>query len=95
MPFFIDPETVFSFWMVSVKIAMMAILGGMAYVWGPLVGAFALVILDEWTNAVFSDQYAGAGQLLYGALLIVLVLARPRGILQMGEKLLNRYAGKA
>jgi len=95
MHFFIDPETVFSFWSISIKIAMMAILGGLTYVWGPLAGAVVLVILDEWTTAVFSSEYAGAGQLIYGVLLIVLVLWRPKGILELGEKWLNRYTRRA
>lgn len=94
MHFFIDPDTVFSFWLISIKIAMMAILGGLAYVWGPFVGAVMLVVMDEWTNAAFSDEYAGAGRLLYGVLLIVLVLWRPKGLLEFGEKLMNRYMRK-
>ncbi|HBI83003.1 branched-chain amino acid ABC transporter permease [Orrella sp. NBD-18] len=90
MHFFIDPETVFSFWNVSIKVAMMSILGGLTYVWGPFVGAVVLTFLDEWTNAVFSDQFAGVGRVLYGVLLIILVLVRPRGLLHWGEQIFNR-----
>lgn len=90
MHFFIDPETVFSFWTISIKMAMMAILGGLTYVWGPFAGALALVTLDEWTGTLFSDRFAGAGRLLYGLLLIALVLWQPRGLLDLGERLLDR-----
>lgn len=95
MHFFIDPETVFSFWNVSIKVAMMAILGGLTYVWGPFVGAVVLIFLDEWTNAYFSDQYAGVGRLIYGVLLIVLVLVRPKGLLHWGEQLLKRFLARS
>lgn len=92
--YFIDPDTVFGFWTVSIKVAMMAILGGLAYVWGPFVGALILVPLDEWTNAVFTGDFAGAGRLLFGALLILLMLFQPRGILNWGERLANLASAK-
>ena len=92
--FFIDPESVFSFWSISIKVAMMAILGGMTYVWGPFVGAVALVLLDEWTNAAFSEQSAGIGRLIFGVLLIALVLLRPRGLLHWGETLLKSASAR-
>lgn len=90
MHFFIDPETVFSFWAISIKMAMMAILGGLTFVWGPFAGALALVTLDEWTSALFSDRFAGAGRLIYGVLLVALVLWQPRGLLDLGGRLLDR-----
>jgi branched-chain amino acid transport system permease protein len=85
--FFIDPDTVFGLWTVSIKIAMMAILGGLAYVWGPFVGALILVPLDEWTNAVFTGRFSGTGRLLFGALLIALILFQPRGVMRLLETL--------
>jgi branched-chain amino acid transport system permease protein len=94
MHFFIDPETVFSFWNISIKVAMMAILGGLTFVWGPFVGAVVLTFLDEWTNAIFSDQLAGVGRLIYGILLIVLVLVRPKGLLHWAGQILDRLVAR-
>ena len=79
--FFIDADTVFGFWTISVKMAMMAILGGMGSVWGPVVGAAILVPLDEWTNAAFTGNLAAMSRLIYGGLLIALILWQPQGIL--------------
>ena len=88
--FFIDPETVFGLWSISIKVAMMAILGGLSYVWGPFVGALILVPLDEWTNAVLTGRYSGMGRLLFGALLIALILVQPRGVLKWLETITTR-----
>lgn len=93
--FFIDPETVFGLWSVSIKVAMMAILGGLTYVWGPFVGALVLVPLDEWTNSVFTGRYSGMGRLLFGALLIALILVQPRGILRWLERLVARARSRS
>lgn len=79
--YFIDPDTVFGFWTISITVAMMAILGGLGYVWGPFLGAAILVPLDELANIVFTGEAAAVGQLLYGLLLIALILWRPHGLL--------------
>lgn len=77
--FFIDADTVLGFWTISVKMALMTILGGMGSIWGPLIGAAILVPLDEWTNAVFTGNLAAVSRLIYGGLLIILILWQPRG----------------
>jgi branched-chain amino acid transport system permease protein len=79
--FFIDADTVLGFWTISVKMALMTILGGMGNIWGPLIGAGILVPLDEWTNAVFTGNLAAVSRLIYGGLLIALILWQPRGLL--------------
>lgn len=79
--FFIDADTILGFWTISVKMAMMAILGGMGSVWGPVFGAAILVPLDEWTNATFTGNLAALSRLIYGGLLVGLILWQPQGIL--------------
>jgi len=88
--FFIDPDTVFGLMTFSVKMALIAILGGLGNVWGPLVGAAILVPLDEWTNAAFTGGLAGASRFIYGSLLIVLILWQPRGLLYWADRSLER-----
>jgi branched-chain amino acid transport system permease protein len=89
--FFIDADTVLGFWTISVKMAMMAILGGMGNVWGPLLGAAILVPLDEWTNAVFTGSLAAMSRLIYGGLLITLIIWQPRGLLHWVYKSVRRF----
>jgi branched-chain amino acid transport system permease protein len=88
--FFIDADTVLGFWTISVKMAMMAILGGMGSIWGPLIGAAILVPLDEWTNAVFTGNLAAMSRLIYGGLLIALILWQPRGLFYWVSKSLRQ-----
>lgn len=87
--FFIDPDTVMGFWTISVKVALMTILGGMGTVWGPVLGAAILVPIDEWTNAVFTGSYAAVGRLFYGVILVVLIMWEPRGILDLLKRGVN------
>ena len=79
--YFIDPDTVFGVWTISLKIAMVVILGGLGTIWGPLVGSAILIPLDEWTSAIFTGNLAAVSRLLYGCLLIALILWQPRGLL--------------
>ena len=81
--FFIDPATVFGFWTVSVKVAMIVILGGTGTIWGPVLGAAILVSLDEWTQTVFTGDLASLSRILYAVLLIALILFRPGGLMSV------------
>jgi branched-chain amino acid transport system permease protein len=81
--YFIDPNTVFGFWTVSIKVAMIAILGGVGTVWGPLIGACILVTLGEWTDTIFTGHLAALSKLLYAIILIVLIVYRPGGLLSL------------
>jgi branched-chain amino acid transport system permease protein len=80
---FISPES-FSF-LVSVKIVTMVVIGGMASIWGSLLGASLLTMLPEWLHA-FSDFE----MVVYGLILMVVMIITPqgltRGILEIYER---------
>ena len=63
------------FWSKSAEVVIMTILGGMGYVWGPPVGAFALV----WLNQQITD-YTQYWPFVLGVILLVLLFAFPGGI---------------
>jgi len=63
------------FWPKSAEVMIMTILGGMNYFWGPPVGAFALV----WLNQEITD-YTEYWPFVLGAILLVLLYAFPGGI---------------
>ncbi len=77
----------------SVRIALVAIIGGRGTVFGPLVGAALLTVAAEVFRGVFAD----ANLLIYGLLIVVVVLFVPRGL--MGElarrTVRRRYAKSA
>jgi len=65
----------------SVRIALVAILGGMGTKWGPLLGALVTIPLLEVSNAYLARiGHGGAHWVLYGLLIVVIVLFRPSGL---------------
>ncbi|PZO00951.1 MAG: branched-chain amino acid ABC transporter permease [Hyphomicrobiales bacterium] len=85
--FFFDPDTVFGVASVSVRMAMIAIVGGIGTAAGPILGALFVIPLEEFANQVFSAQAAGLSQLVFGLLLILVILIEPRGFMAIGPRL--------
>lgn len=62
----------------SINLLLYCFLGGLEFVLGPLVGAALLVVAFELLNALQTYQ-----ALLYGALMIVLMLFLPNGLMSL------------
>ncbi|HTU00355.1 MAG TPA: branched-chain amino acid ABC transporter permease [Candidatus Sulfotelmatobacter sp.] len=77
--FYIEPFQTFSLDF-SVLLAMMAIIGGLGTVWGPVAGAFLVTPLQEVLQAKLGGTLQGLHLVIYGAVLIVVVIALPQGI---------------
>jgi branched-chain amino acid transport system permease protein len=77
--FFIEPFAIFSLDF-SVLLAMMAIIGGIGTVWGPVAGAFLVAPLQEVLRAKLGGELEGLHLVVYGAVLIVVVILLPQGI---------------
>ena len=59
----------------SIRFLLMVILGGAASTFGPVIGAYILTYLPEYLQ-----EFAGWQRFAYGALLLVVMFALPRGI---------------
>jgi ABC-type branched-subunit amino acid transport system permease subunit len=81
---FISPST-FGFGNVDVRVIVMLAFGGIGSLLGPVVGAAAFTILDEWL--VSFDEYR---LMIYGAVIIVLFLGFPRGLVPTLQSLVRR-----
>lgn len=90
--FFFDPDTVFGIASVSIRMAMIAIVGGIGTAAGPILGAFFVIPLEEIANQVFSAKAAGLSQLVFGVLLILVILIEPRGFMSIGPRLKRLFA---
>jgi branched-chain amino acid transport system permease protein len=77
---YIDPSGEFGL-AHSVLMPIMAILGGVGTVLGPILGAAILVPLQEFLRGWLGGQLHGLHLFIYGLLLIVFVLFLPNGIL--------------
>ena len=65
---------------ISVRVALICIVGGVGTVAGPLVGALLIIPLEELFNDWLSGAAAGVPQLAFGLILIVIILIEPRGL---------------
>jgi len=78
---FIDP-TSFTV-MESIFIISIVIIGGAGRLWGPVLGAVVLVVLPELLRFIGLPTAVAANlrQIIYGGLLVVFMMWRPRGFL--------------
>jgi ABC-type branched-subunit amino acid transport system ATPase component/ABC-type branched-subunit amino acid transport system permease subunit len=83
----IVPVAAFSV-LVSVQFVIAMLLGGAGTLWGPVLGAFMVEIVDEVAN---NDLGGGNIRLLvYGALLVLVVLLLPSGVIPTVSASLRR-----
>jgi branched-chain amino acid transport system permease protein len=90
---FFDPDTVFSAAAISIRIALIAILGGVGTAVGPILGALFIVPLEELMNDLLSSRAAGLSQLVFGGILIAVILWQPRGFITVFDQLIARLSG--
>jgi len=74
----LEANEVFSV-LISVEILLSVIIGGAGTVFGPLVGAFVLQLLSEFTR-VYVRAFSGMDLVVYGAVLIIVILYLPEGV---------------
>ena len=78
---FIDPNSFIL--LESMLLVCIVILGGLATIWGSLLGAMAFVLLDEGMRFLpfIPSEFVGqARQIVLGILLVLLMLFRPQGL---------------
>lgn len=88
---FLSPEP-FGF-VFSLELLVMAVVGGVASVWGGLLGTFVLVALAEILRRSLPPWLPGSsGELepvLFGVVLILMLVLRPSGLAGIGSSLLD------
>jgi len=77
---FIDPESGLGI-LTSVKMLIMAALGGAGTLFGPLIGAALLVPLEEFSNSLLGAKGGGPTFVVYGAVIMLLARFLPAGLL--------------
>ncbi len=89
---FVDPFYVFSI-DISVKMALIAIIGGMGRSVGPLIGSILIISTESYLRATLSGSQAGQTGLyliIYGLVLILVVRFLPQGLAPLILSLLQR-----
>jgi len=81
---FIDPQVVFSLHYISIMAILVGIVGGVATITGPAVGAFVMVGLQETFRSAFfglaPPWTSQAHALVFGLLVIFVILFLPKGL---------------
>jgi branched-chain amino acid transport system permease protein len=88
---FIDPDSALGI-LVSVKMVIVAALGGAGTLFGPLVGAIILIPLEETTNAMFGGGGTGITFIVYGAIIVLVARFQPGGVAAFWEAVTARRA---
>ena len=76
---YIDPELMVL--AKSTESVLPAVVGGAAYVEGPLVGGLIMIPLSEFLRAKYSSILPGINMLMYAVVLLIVIRFRPTGIL--------------
>jgi branched-chain amino acid transport system permease protein len=82
---FIDPESVLPL-SLSILICLVAVLGGVGTLWGPLVGAAVLVPLSEGTRIYLGGTGKAIDLVVYGALVMLVSVIQPGGIMALAQR---------
>jgi branched-chain amino acid transport system permease protein len=88
---FIDPESVFPL-SLSILICLVAVMGGVGSLWGPVLGAVVLVPLSEGTRVLLGGTGKALDLLIYGALIMAIAVFQPAGLMGLMRQLRGRRA---
>jgi branched-chain amino acid transport system permease protein len=89
---FIDPGSTLST-ALSIKMALVAILGGAGTLPGPVIGAVVLTAIEEASRMAFGGTGRGTDLVVYGALLVLIAVYQPAGIMGLVAGRTARRAG--
>ena len=77
---YIDPASVLST-ALSIKMALVSILGGVGTLFGPVVGAVVLTLIEELSRSTFGGTGRGTDTVIYAGLIVFVAVFYPSGIL--------------
>jgi branched-chain amino acid transport system permease protein len=89
-----DPPALFSLFDIGVKIALIALIGGIGTVYGPLLGALMIVPLEGYLRAELSGTVPGAHLIVLGVILMFAARFLRRGAAGTLQALLNRVTAR-
>lgn len=76
---YIDPPSVLSL-DISIKIVLIAVLGGAGTILGPILGAAILIPLSEYSRILLGGTGKGVDLIVFGALILIISVFQPQGM---------------
>jgi branched-chain amino acid transport system permease protein len=86
---YIDPASVLGTGL-SIKMALVSILGGIGTLFGPLLGAGVLTAIEEGSRTLFGGSGRGTDLIIYAAIIIAIAVYYPNGVLGFAKSYLAR-----
>lgn len=91
---YIDPNSVLST-ALSIKMALVAILGGVGTLLGPVIGSVVLTSIEEFSRVLFGGTGRGTDVIIYASLIIVIAVFYPTGLMGWVRSFKERRAARA
>ena len=88
---YIDPASVLST-ALSIKMSLVAILGGVGTLIGPVIGSLVLTSIEEFSRVLFGGSGRGTDTIIYAALIIVIAVFYPTGIVGWWRNLARKWS---
>jgi branched-chain amino acid transport system permease protein len=89
-----EPEDIFGI-AVSFNCIFPVIIGGGAYLFGPLIGSVVLTIFEEVSRAIMPEMMHGFHRILYGVIIIIVIIYLPNGLMTVFAYLRHRVGMKS
>lgn len=77
-------------WLNSAQPMLATLLGGAGSFWGPVIGAFGLILLNYFTRT-----FVGLSEVMVGGILLVIILLAPSGISGLVQTIGRRFGRSA
>lgn len=81
--------------MTSIQFVVMAVVGGLASIWGPIFGVTGITLLTEGLKTVVPQLIPDAGGeyeiVVYGLILVIIMIFLPEGLISGLAKLIDRW----
>lgn len=91
---YIDPGSVLST-ALSIKMALVSILGGVGTLFGPVIGSVVLTAIEELSRATFGGTGRGTDTVIYAGLIVVIAVFYPSGIIGWYQDRVQRWKARA
>lgn len=89
----VDPPSLFSLFDIGVKVALIALIGGIGTIYGPLLGALLIIPLENYLRAELGGTIPGSNLIVLGIVLVLTALYLRRGIMGALSGLRKRIQG--
>jgi len=90
---YIDPASVLHTGL-SIKMALVSILGGVGTLFGPVVGAAALTLIEEGSRTAFGGSGRGTDLIVYATIIIAIAVYKPGGLIGWAKELIGAWRSR-